>query len=66
MHRKGAENSAGVVEWVETSIRGDLWTNDNSKSQRAGLHDGGDERFEDLSRAEGAKTFIKNDQNRSD
>lgn len=64
MHRKGAEDSAGMVEWVETSIRGDLWKNDNSKSKRAGFPDGGDVQFGDLSRADGAKTFIKNDQNR--
>lgn len=32
--RRSEEESAGRVAWAETSVRGDLWEKDSSKSER--------------------------------
>lgn len=38
MHNEEKRN-AGSVEWVEMSVRGDLWEMDSSKSEREVLKD---------------------------
>lgn len=40
MHMKGEAESAGRVEQVEISLRGDLWKKDSSEGERKGLQDG--------------------------
>lgn len=32
--RRSEEESAGRVAWADTSVRGDLWEKDSSKSER--------------------------------
>lgn len=39
VHQRGEEERAGRLEWVEMSVRGDLWKKDSSKSDREGVYD---------------------------
>lgn len=77
MHMKGEAESAGRVEQVEISLRGDLWKKDSSEGEREGLQDGPETCYDVLfgdsgtetkteSRAEDVQIFIMSEQDGQD